>query len=332
MKFLNEFINYCRARGLENASINSGIEWLEELEKRTLEKGKELYETSLAFIEQYISEKVLQSKADTEWLLAIARYFSVARVDDIAIRLMAYLLPIGVLPDMAKRLLDIEGRKVHDRVMSQVLIPRECSAPEAYPPATMAFVKALENELGKNKAKRILMWNVHGIPAESFADEKEQFLASPSIEDWLEEFHKRQIAVLEKHVIDKTLWYEQKITPKVVEYVRSNQEILAGVKSGDVIYKTKIPYNPDRYLSTKDKLEKRKLACHCPFAVSAIRMDGCDVPPTWCACSAGYEKFIFDAIFEEETDCEVLESVLDGSERCRFSIKIPDRILKMKRI
>jgi hypothetical protein len=63
------------------------------------------------------------------------------------------------------------------------------------------------------------------------------------------------------------------------------------------------------------------------LAASAIVEGGAGVPAAWCACSAGYEKFIFDVVFGEETEATVLESVLDGGERCRYAIAVPGSVL-----
>ena len=89
---------------------------------------------------------------------------------------------------------------------------------------------------------------------------------------------------------------------------------------------TKIPYDPDRFIASKDPLERRRLACHCPLAAASITAAGTGVPPLWCDCSAGFEKFLLDVVFGVETRAEVLESVLAGSERCRFAIGIPPGI------
>jgi predicted hydrocarbon binding protein len=50
------------------------------------------------------------------------------------------------------------------------------------------------------------------------------------------------------------------------------------------------------------------------------------VPPTWCYCSAGFEKTLFDNVFGESLEVEVKQSVLDGSQRCRFAIKLTESV------
>jgi hypothetical protein len=327
MEFETGFRERCAARGLDAKAVEAAVEVVKALERRATAAGFGLPRVPLSLVEDHVAGLVAGGGASESALMALARYFAVAKVDALAIRLLAYLSPMGVIPAMAKRLAGLKGQEACERVMAKVSLPAAGSPPEAYPPATKAFVEALEAELGAEGARLVLRWNVHGLPAEAFAAERESFLASPSIEAWLAAYHGRQVAVLERHAADGTLWYEQRITPRVVDYVRSQPEVLGGVREGDRIFLTKIPYDPDRFLVTDDLLEKRRLACHCPLAASAIGEGGSLVPASWCSCSAGYEKYLFDVVFGGETECEVLESVLGGSGRCRFAVRIPEALL-----
>jgi predicted hydrocarbon binding protein len=73
---------------------------------------------------------------------------------------------------------------------------------------------------------------------------------------------------------------------------------------------------------------KRYYACHCQLARTAIRDGTPKISRDFCYCSAGYEKVRFDTIFGEPVEVEVLESALDGDERCRFANKIPKGKMK----
>jgi len=323
MKFEKEFRERCTVRGLDDLAVERAVRQVLELERRQIQRGASLERPILAGVEVMIADAVAAKEAVQEVIMALARYFAVAKEDALAIRLLAYLLPIGVLPTMVERLSALEGDVAAGRVMKGISLPPEGARPEDYPGATKAFVMALETELGPDKARRVLTCNVHGIPPEAFAGERERLLEIGSIDVWLADYHARQMDILKRHVDDGTLWYEQRITPAVVDFVRARQEMLSGVRDGDSIFITKIPYDPDRFIASKDPLERRRLACHCPLAASSITAEGAGVPSSWCACSAGYEKFRFDVIFGEETEATVLASVLAGDELCRFAVKIP---------
>ncbi|MCX7023951.1 MAG: hypothetical protein NT080_04950 [Spirochaetes bacterium] len=322
------FRDRCRARGLDEPSTDTAISRIAELEAAAAGSDGTLATAPLAAVERHLEGLASRGEAGEDLVMAYARYFTVIGNDGIAIRLLAYLNPVGVIPAHARRLAALEGSAVRDRVMAGICVPPPGSRPEAYPAAAAAFVRALEAELGSERARRVLAWNVHGIPVAAFADEREFFLAAKSIEEWLEGYHARQVETLARHAADGTLWFEQRITPRVVGFVRDHPEVLGGVRDGDIIHETKIPYDPDRWLVSEDRTERRRLACHCPLAASTIDGSGAGVPAAWCACSAGYEKFKYDVVFGVETEALVLESVIAGDERCRFAIRIPGQLLK----
>jgi hypothetical protein len=322
-----DFVDRCKARGLDDAAIMKAVGVIEALEKHVAGLGVTLMEISIGVLESYIALLVEKGLCDEASLMAMARYFSVAGNNDIAIKVLAYLLPVGVLPAMAGRLRTLEGDDVANRVLDNFVFPQTGAPPSAYPDATRNFVEALVSVLGDERAEQVLAWNVHGIPVSAFAAEREKLAAIGSVDAWLVDYHGRQVAELARHAADGTLWYEQKITGAVVEFVKANQEIQGGVRHGDTIYVSKIPYNPDKYLRETDPVERRRLACHCPLAASSIVEGGAGVPSKWCACSAGYTKFMFDVAFGEETRAEVLATALGGDELCRFGIKIPPAFL-----
>ncbi|HWR12696.1 MAG TPA: hypothetical protein VN445_12805 [Rectinemataceae bacterium] len=323
-----EFVERLKNRGLGEVEVASSLRRVERLRAALAGGGFSLERPDLATVETWISDRLAAGESALDILLPLARYFATTHEPAIAIRLLAYLSPVGVLPAMSERLASLEGQATRDRVMARVVIPPEGSPPEAYPEATARFVRRLANELGEGAAGKVLAWNVHGIPPEAFAGERARFLELGSIDVWLADYHRRQVEILNRHAEDGTLWFEQKITRAVVDFVRDRQEIMSGVRNGDRIFMTKIPYDPDRYLATSDPLERRRLACHCPLAVSSITEKGAAVPPLWCACSAGYTKFRFDIVFGEETEAAVVNSVLAGDEVCRFAIKIPASLAK----
>jgi len=327
-----EFRERCAARGLAPEATDKAVACVQALETEAAGPDGTLATASLAKVERHVAGLVARGEAGEDRLMALARYFAAAGINAVAIRLLAYLLPVGVLPAMADRLAELDGEEARGHVMAGVRVPPTGAPPEAYPAATEAFVRALQAELGAAKAHRVLCWNVHGIPAAAFAAEREAFLAAASLEDWLAAYHGRKVRELSKHAEDGTLWFEQKITPAVVDFVRQNQELLSAVSDGRHLWATKIPYDPDRFLASRDPLEKRRLACHCPLAASSITETGAGVPAAWCACSAGYEKFLFDTVFGEETEAEVTESVLAGDPRCRFKIRIPGPVLARFRL
>jgi len=85
------------------------------------------------------------------------------------------------------------------------------------------------------------------------------------------------------------LFFAQEVTDDVLAFVRAEPEIGGGVRAGNIVYETKIPFLTKEYLAETDPTLKRSYYCHCPWAREAIR-SGEEVAPIFCNCSAGFHK------------------------------------------
>jgi effector-binding domain-containing protein len=107
---------------------------------------------------------------------------------------------------------------------------------------------------------------------------------------------------------DRTLghlsWYEQPI------------------RSGNVIHVSKDPVDPEAYEKATDSCERRSRYCHCSLMRDLIR-SGQTVSGTYCHCGAGWYHQLWEGILGEPVEIDVIESVLQGDDRCSFAIHLP---------
>ncbi|MFH1195049.1 MAG: hypothetical protein V1720_05020 [bacterium] len=61
---------------------------------------------------------------------------------------------------------------------------------------------------------------------------------------------------------------------------------------------------------------KKMESCFCPFVDSSL------MPKEFCNCSMGYNKQMFETIFEKNVNVSIEESKLYGGERCSFIIDV----------
>ncbi len=319
-----EFEAYLKKRGFSEKVVRRSMEAVECFEGWLAGQGKGLDEAPVAEIEAYV-RSLVSRKRNSEWrIIALARYFYLMGNKPGYIYMASLVGARGILPELEKRVAKVAGEEARAMVFHGVKEPPLGTPPEGWPVLTKKIVERLEG-LPPEACRKALAGNLHRVPASAFAEQKKLFEESKGIDDFLERVHARAIAELEEHAKSGMLWYEQEITPEVVELVRENQEMLSGVRRGNRIFMTKIPYAPKDWLLERDPVRKRYLACHCPLARESIVSGKDKVPGTWCYCSAGFEKLVLDTVFGEETGAEVLESVLAGDERCRFAITIPKR-------
>jgi hypothetical protein len=301
---------------------------VKEFEKHLEEKKQKLNSASLDVLKEYILLLIEEGKNSEDRLVAIARYCYFAKKNDLYVYLASVLGATNVLPGIGGRLAAIVGEETRRKVYEGVEFPPLGAPQDDYPKLTKTVLDRMEAELPPTKCREVMTWNYHNVPATVFKEAKKRFEKSASIDEYLKGEHEMLVEELESCMKKDQLWFEQEITPEVLEFVKNNQEINTGVRKGDKIFKVKIPYSPKQFLEEKDPIMKRYYACHCQLVRTALRDCKPKISPTFCYCSAGFEKLHFDVIFDEPVEVELLETLLKGDSRCRFAIKIPKGKLK----
>jgi hypothetical protein len=322
------FRKFLEKRKLSVIEIESSVEAVREFKKYLRNRKTTLKSAGVKTLRDYIALLTEEDKNSKDRLVAIARYCYFVRKNDLYIYFSELLGASHVLPAIGERLATIAGKAASRRVFHDIEMPPLGSPQDSYPELTKTVLNRMEAELPAGTCREILTWNYHNIPIEAFKESRERFEKAASIDEYLKGEHERLIEELEDSMKEGRPWYEQEITPEVVEFVRGNQEICTGVRQGDRVYKTKIPYAPGKFLKEKDPAMRKYYSCHCQLVRTALRDGKPRIPATFCHCSAGYEKLHFDAIFGEPVEVELLETPLKGDARCRFAIKIPKNKMK----
>jgi hypothetical protein len=321
---MNEQIlrDHYEKRGFSAANADGAVDAVHALEAwlSVREKTLETAQTDdiRTFIRMLIDEK--RNSADT--LLALARYFYLTGRNAVYVYFTSLLGGEGVVESIRCRLADLEGGKSAEALVGTLPRPPLGSDPVEYPAFTRSLMERLETNLPKETVCRVLAGNHHQIPASAFEAEKEYYRKAGSMDEYLADHHKRQVAELQRYCDTNTVWYEQVITQEVVDFVAANPEIQSAVRDGDTLYATKIPYDPARYLAETDPVLKRYYACHCPFVREAIRRGETDVSENWCYCSGGFTKYPYDVILGRDLRVDLLQSALKGDPVCRFAIHL----------
>ena len=324
----NEYRRYLRKREMKVEAVEDAVVAVKEFEEWLGSRNKTFESASLGDLKMYIAELISGGLNTPERFLALSRYFWLTKRNDFYSHFAAILGGRGVYNSIGDRLKEVAGEEKRSEVFNGFEKPPLGTTPDAYPPCTKDLLDKLNVSLTQEDVKKVLAGNHHRIPLEAFAEKVKRWEASKTMEEFLTGEHKRLIAELEDAWKSGRLWYEQVITPEVVEYVKGDQTIQNGILVGDVVLKSKIPFNPDKWLKEKDPKMRRYYACHCQLARDAILNDTAKPLSTFCYCSAGYEKLPLEVILGVPLEVEVLESVLAGGEKCRFAVKIPKNKLK----
>lgn len=323
--------DYYQKRGFDPERTAEAERSFERFSRYLAAQGMTIESADSERIESYLT--VLRSTGtDTqEHLIDIARICYLAGNQPGYILLLQYLERTDILGHLRVQIAETLGEASAETIFASDHPLTPGSPLEDTIGFTRSLVKRLVNHTADTETcRKALTGNAHGIPESAFSGEKDAFAAAGSLSAYLDGYHQRMTDVLARHAQDGTLWYEQRITDAVVDFVSSHPEVLGGVIEGDSIMITKIPYDPDAWLHETDPRRRRYLYCHCPMAREVLNPSRPPeqeepIPGIWCACSAGYNRLRFLAIFGEEVDAFVTESVIMDDDRCRFAIKIPER-------
>ncbi len=274
------------------------------------------------FCRQLIQEK--QNTYDN--LLALARYGRFIKDNAIYVAILEVLDGTEVQPNLYQKVGLEFGNTIRDQVFAGIGVsPMGRPSPEK-PYDLFPILDRLIGIVGYEQVEQLLSACLRDLPDEYFQKDRAMYLRTSSIDECLAQKHQHLVDELRKCQQEGRLFFSQEITDDVVQYVQERPETESGVRIGNILYITKIPYNAKHYLSETDPTMKRFYACHCPWVRHAIKDANLRMDPVFCNCSAGFSKKPWEVIFGQTLKVEVLESALRGDFRCRFAVHLPDRL------
>jgi hypothetical protein len=318
-----EFKRFLEKRMSEKAAKNSiGIVKEAEAFLRSTAVNKSFSQASIEDLHSVVDYFFQKGKNTWENFLVLLWFSRFAGNQEIEIALLELLDGSDVLDNISSIVKRTFGEKRHKKIFEGITLPQLGTFSVEKPKTTKRLVERMEAELGEERCRKVLLSGPHASPKEEYLPEREAFLKSEGIDDFLRRRHNKYVEELEQYKKLGTLYFTQEIDDEVLEYVRNTPTCQNGVREGNIIYVTKIPYNAKKYLHEKDLKMKRYYYCHCPWAREAIK-SGIDISPNFCYCSAGFEKRPWDIIFNQSVKADVMETALKGGSVCRFAIHIP---------
>jgi hypothetical protein len=128
-----------------------------------------------------------------------------------------------------------------------------------------------------------------------------------------EEFGDEPILKLRK------LYAETGDVEAVLDAMRSDRERFGQpfLEAGKII-EIRDPRDREAYNRATSDRERLMAACYCPLARAAVGR----IPLDYCYCSAGWYRGIYQGIFQRPVTVTVEKSLLNGDDRCRFSVTL----------
>lgn len=318
------FRSLLEKRKCTEAQIEASFAIAERFEAFVQQPGREASaETAWEFSRLLITE----GKNSEENYIALIRYCWFIQNNEMFVALFELVDGGEVGGNFYQRVGDQFGTELRDEIFAGSDAPPYGIPTPEKPAALQPVLRRLEARVGQAACQEFLSASLRDLPDEYYLHEREKYRQAGNIDAYLRQRKEAFVAELEACQRDGRLFFSQEITGEVVEFVRNDPEMGGGRREGSIIYEVKIPYQTKQYLAESDPTNKRYYGCHCPWARTAIKNHDVKTAETFCYCSGGFHKKPWEVIFEQPLRVEVLESILNGDDRCRFAIYLPEGAL-----
>lgn len=262
-------------------------------------------------------------------MVGLIRYARFVGNPDAEVSILLMLDGVDVLKTLCGTFRAEYGDERFEEVLGGFEPPAIGTHPGRMPDLTAEFLGRLEEGVGEEATRELLLTGPHAAPPEYHVKEREMFLASKDVDEYLRKRHEAFVNELQGHMDRGTLFFTQGIDQGVMDFVKGDPEISSGVRIGDRIFVTKIPFMAIEYLREKNERMRRYYGCHCLLARESV-LSGREMSRNLCYCSAGFDKRPFEVAFDRPLKAEVERSILWGDTTCRFSIEVPEEFLPEK--
>ncbi len=322
------FRDYLVSREMSEDKIIMQIAFVHYLEGhiKQLVPSWTLEDLNGACAQSIVDDLIDRGENSLENLLAIARYAKAVQNEPLYGAIFSMLDGCQAMERLYDQLGLFAGEDLRDMIFEDMPLPPVGISRREKSRYTYRLIKRMEDIFEESTTREILKDSLHILPDEMYLSDKNSYFheCQCDIDHFLKYKTERFIEALRSHRDSGELYLGQEIDNDVIEYVRANPQIVGGVRQGDVILETKMPYNTKAYLIEKDPDKKRYHYCHCPWARESLLERTFTVSPTFCQCSAGFHKKPYEIIFEQPIEAEVLQSVLNGDFICQFAIHLPE--------
>ncbi|MBN1666501.1 MAG: hypothetical protein JW862_05415 [Anaerolineales bacterium] len=314
------FQTMLEGRKVPAEKMETALVLAERFEHFAVQQGGFCTETAWAFSKILIAE----GQNSEENFITLARYGLFTKNNVIYIAFLEVLDGGEAQENLHKLVAQKYGETLRDSIFADIgVAPYGLPTPEK--PGTMhPVIERLENALGSEACRALLADSLRDLP--DYTWEREIYQSCASVDEYLVRKKQKFLEQMETCQREGRLFFAQEVTDEVLKFIRNEPEMGGGVRVGGIVYETKIPFMAKRYLAESDRGLKRYYYCHCPWAREAVK-SGEKVTPIFCNCSAGFHKKPWEGALGQKIHADVLESVLQGDDRCRFAIHLPKTVV-----
>jgi hypothetical protein len=322
---LNGYKDFLEQEKISQEKITPALTIIDQFKSFLHEIGSDLTAITYDNVHDF-STKMIQEKINTYQNFVYILYFGYyLNNHDIVNAIMEAIDGREMFPNLSKQLIDKFGQEFHDEILAGVELPPLGLHPKKKPAIIKKLVSRIIGKLGPEKSIEFFKPGLRNKYPDSYVKGRETFKKSQDIDKLLKIKHQTLVDNLTKHYEANTLFFAQPITKDVLEFVKNDQKISAGIREGNRIIMKKIPCMTKMALSETETRKRNYYVCHNPMIREALLEEDQPIDPIFCNCSGGFIKNYWEGVLECPVDVELLDSVIMGGKFCEFAIHLPTK-------
>ncbi|MFW9965392.1 MAG: hypothetical protein ACFFCX_17600, partial [Candidatus Sifarchaeia archaeon] len=259
---------------------------------------------------------------------ALYRFANFQKNNELIIATLEIIDGREMIENFYNRLNEEFGQQVRDEIFDGIGVPPLGICPESKPEITKKLVERFLAKFDEETAKAFFEIGLRNKYTQSYVAPCQLFSETENIDEFLKLRHQNLLTDLQNHMDEGTLFFTQEIDSEVISYVRDRPTIEGGIRDGNRVIITKIPYMAKQFIHATNDRMKRYYFCHNPWIRAALKEEDQPINPVFCGCSAGYFKNFWEAVLNQPVRVEVLKSVIKGNDVCEFALHLPPGLVE----
>ena len=322
------FREFLEKNKIDKDTIETSVKAVKEFDDFLKKRGNTIDTSGAEDFYDYSAYLISRGENTFENYVSILRYGRFSNNTDLCVAALEVLDGSEVMENLSKRLCEEFGEDLRNEVFKGMSLPPLGMPPKKKPEYTKKLLPRLIENLGITRCAEFLNKGLRDRYEQWRKPDREKFLKSKNIDEFLKNRRQEYIKELEEHHEKGSLYFTQEITKEVLEFVKDDPLIEVGVREGNRILVKKIPHMAKEYLMETDQQKKQYFYCHCPWVKEALLESEQPISPVFCNCSAGYYKAYWEIVLDQPIKVTVLESILRGDPICTFEVLLPEDIVE----
>lgn len=253
---LDKYQTFLEKKNLDSEKVSKAMILIEKFSSFLKTKGTSLESVGSDDLHHF-SELLIEQKENIYINFVSLLYFGYfTHNEDLIIAVMETLDGWEMFPNFEKQLLERYGKEVRDEIFGEISLPPPGIHPKKKPLIIKTLVSRFIDKFGPDESVKFFKIGLRDKYPDSYKNPKKRYDEIMNIDDYLKVKHQNLCETLTIHYQENSLFFTQPVDEQVLEFVKNDQQISAGIREGNKILMYKIPYMTSQALKETDRKKR----------------------------------------------------------------------------